>query len=261
MAASPNDPQDLGAAARALSEAAASLAKALGQGLTDAAPHFSDSLATGMRQAAESMHSASSGVKTKAFTFGSDRRARKSTQTRLDLMVAAAQVIATKGYAAASVEDIAVAAGYTKGAVYTHFSTKRDLFAALAIEQLCVTEPMPTPGTLADVIADSLRTQTDPTGLLLTLEILALAIRDDEFRDTITPTWHAALTHDAAQGAANRGAEAADLTQEDRDTAVGLVVILNMTRALALAGLPSPDATDPTGADLTIRLMRRILAT
>jgi Transcriptional regulator len=51
--------------------------------------------------------------------------------TRQRLLDAAAVIIAKKGLAAASVEDIAERAGYTRGAFYSNFDSKIDLFIEL----------------------------------------------------------------------------------------------------------------------------------
>jgi AcrR family transcriptional regulator len=52
-------------------------------------------------------------------------------QTTQRLLDAAEKVIARKGLDAASVEDIALAAGYSRGAFYSNFSSKEDLFIEL----------------------------------------------------------------------------------------------------------------------------------
>src|SRR5580658_3982809 len=52
-------------------------------------------------------------------------------QTTQRLLEAAQKLIAKKGLSAASVEDIAEAAGYTRGAFYSNFSSKGDLFIEL----------------------------------------------------------------------------------------------------------------------------------
>lgn len=52
-------------------------------------------------------------------------------QTTQRLLEAAAKVIARKGLDACSVEDIAEAAGYSRGAFYSNFSSKEDLFIEL----------------------------------------------------------------------------------------------------------------------------------
>ncbi len=52
-------------------------------------------------------------------------------QTTRRLLDAAQKLIARKGLSAASVEDIAEAAGYTRGAFYSNFNSKGDLFIEL----------------------------------------------------------------------------------------------------------------------------------
>jgi AcrR family transcriptional regulator len=52
-------------------------------------------------------------------------------QTTQRLLDAAEKVIARDGLDATSVEDIAAAAGYTRGAFYSNFSSKEDLFIEL----------------------------------------------------------------------------------------------------------------------------------
>jgi AcrR family transcriptional regulator len=59
-------------------------------------------------------------------------RERRLEHTRSLLLDAAEEVFAEKGFMAASLDDIAHAAGYTKGAIYKHFSTKEDLFLAVS---------------------------------------------------------------------------------------------------------------------------------
>jgi len=52
-------------------------------------------------------------------------------QTTQRLLEAAQKLIAKKGLSADSVEDIAAAAGYTRGAFYSNFNSKGDLFIEL----------------------------------------------------------------------------------------------------------------------------------
>jgi AcrR family transcriptional regulator len=55
---------------------------------------------------------------------------------RAALLEAAMEVFAQRGYRDASVGDIAERAGYSKGAIYFHFSGKDDLFFALLEERV-----------------------------------------------------------------------------------------------------------------------------
>lgn len=69
--------------------------------------------------------------------------------TRGRLLAAAARCIARDGYLATSLDAVALEAGLTKGAVYWHFDTRRDLLLAL------VREPAPLePGVLAELLAE-----------------------------------------------------------------------------------------------------------
>lgn len=58
-------------------------------------------------------------------------REDRREETTLRLLEAGQKVIAKKGLAATSVEDIAAAAGYTRGAFYSNFKSKSDLFIEL----------------------------------------------------------------------------------------------------------------------------------
>src|SRR5271170_5010080 len=58
-------------------------------------------------------------------------REESQEQTQQRLLDAALTVIAKKGLAATSVEDIAALAGYTRGAFYSNFRGKHDLFIEL----------------------------------------------------------------------------------------------------------------------------------
>jgi AcrR family transcriptional regulator len=61
-------------------------------------------------------------------------RAEKKAQTRADIVVAARRVFLQRGFHPASLDEIAEEAGYTKGAVYSNFSGKDDLFLAVLDE-------------------------------------------------------------------------------------------------------------------------------
>ncbi|MGW4096016.1 TetR/AcrR family transcriptional regulator [Mycobacterium sp. NPDC004974] len=62
-------------------------------------------------------------------------RAENQARTRAALLDAAARTCAQKGYAAASVDEIARTAGYSIGAVYSNFSSKEQLFSELMTER------------------------------------------------------------------------------------------------------------------------------
>jgi AcrR family transcriptional regulator len=58
-------------------------------------------------------------------------RAEQQQRTREEIVAAADQLFVEKGFHATSVDQIAQAAGYTKGAVYSNFDAKEDLFFAV----------------------------------------------------------------------------------------------------------------------------------
>ncbi|RKP52507.1 TetR/AcrR family transcriptional regulator [Trinickia fusca] len=58
-------------------------------------------------------------------------REQSKDQTRERLIDAAQKIFMKKGYVAASVEDIAAAAGYTRGAFYSNFRSKPELLMEL----------------------------------------------------------------------------------------------------------------------------------
>lgn len=58
-------------------------------------------------------------------------RAEAKARTRQQVLDAAARVFAQKGYAGASVEEIAESAGYSIGALYSNFASKERLFLEL----------------------------------------------------------------------------------------------------------------------------------
>jgi AcrR family transcriptional regulator len=72
-------------------------------------------------------------------------RAEQQQRTRDDIVLAADRLFVEQGFHATSVDQIAAAAGYTKGAVYSNFAAKEDLFFAVyqrRVEQV-LTEVVP----------------------------------------------------------------------------------------------------------------------
>ncbi len=59
------------------------------------------------------------------------RKAQQSARTREALLSTCLQLFAARGFASTSIDEIARAAGVTKGAMYWHFASKDDLFQAI----------------------------------------------------------------------------------------------------------------------------------
>src|SRR3954453_6340430 len=113
-------------------------------------------------------------------------------ESRDELLTAALRVFARRGYRQAGVDEIAEAAGYSKGALYWHFSSKEDLLLALLEERIdapmremvALLESAPPERDMSveasREFARRLSRQRD--AVLLEREYWSLAIRDPELR-------------------------------------------------------------------------------
>jgi len=75
-------------------------------------------------------------VSVSALTSPSGRKQERAIVTRQQLVDAARRIFARDGFELARVEDIAAAAGKTRGAFYANFSDKEDVFFAIFEEDL-----------------------------------------------------------------------------------------------------------------------------
>jgi AcrR family transcriptional regulator len=106
-------------------------------------------------------------------------REEKKARTRAQLIDAAATVFARRGFVAASLDEVAEEAGLTKGAVYSNFAGKVELFQAVIDERL--NEPMlrlaaeiGTTGNMADRAMEGARMFVDIAQQERELFLLAL---------------------------------------------------------------------------------------
>jgi AcrR family transcriptional regulator len=125
-----------------------------------------------------------------------DRRTRaaraEGRAARDELLAAAMRVFAQRGYQQAGVDEIAAEAGYSKGALYWHFSGKEELLLALIEER--IDAPMRELGELMktappdhDMALEATwewarRLGAERDVLLLEREYWALAVRDPDVR-------------------------------------------------------------------------------
>ncbi|WP_207506151.1 TetR/AcrR family transcriptional regulator [Klenkia taihuensis] len=167
-------------------------------------------------------------------------------QVRARVLEAAREVFAERGFAGASTDLVAAAAGFTKGAVYSNFGSKDELFLALmaaeatarvaAVERaLAATTDLP--GALAAVGVQLSR--PDAAWQLLYLEFWQRAVRDPAVRTAFTASRRelrgrvaAVVERFLAEHPVQTGWDAGRLT----------VVILALTHGLALESLPDPGA-------------------
>jgi len=120
-------------------------------------------------------------------------RKESQLQTRERLLDAALQVFSRRGYYAASVDEIAAEAGYSKGAVYSNFSNKEELFLAL-IDRRFAKDAREYPGII-NYMNEGLPVEEgsdfkeqimkDSTWNILMVEFFLYAIREGSHRDEL----------------------------------------------------------------------------
>jgi AcrR family transcriptional regulator len=125
-----------------------------------------------------------------------DRRTRaarnQGREARDELLAAALRVFARRGYRHAGVDEIAAAAGYSKGALYWHFSGKEELLMALLEERVdapmrelvALLESAPPERDMSEEATQEFARQLggERDAMLLEREYWSLAIRDPELR-------------------------------------------------------------------------------
>lgn len=174
-------------------------------------------------------------------------------QTRQRLLQAAGEVFAQRGYDRASLDDVAAAAGLTKGAVYSSFAGKDDLFYALMRERIderlaLVTEAVERQATVLDIARDAgsglaqlMSSQRD--WHLLFIEFWARAVRDPELhaefareRRSVRGLIAQFLEARAVEAEINLPAPAEQLA----------VAVLALSNGIAIEHLADPDTVDPS---------------
>ena len=121
-------------------------------------------------------------------------RREKQQRTRSSLLSAATKVFCRNGLEGASVDQVAQAAGYTKGAFYANFKSKEELFLVMLDERfareleridqaLAGSEEPRTEARAA--AADFIHFAGDEDWPRLYFQFVAHAARDDEFRQEL----------------------------------------------------------------------------
>jgi AcrR family transcriptional regulator len=129
-------------------------------------------------------------------------RKEKQAETRARLLDAAEQVFLRRGLQGSSVEEIAAEAGFTRGAFYSNFKSKDELFVELLQDRVyrryarMAEEAMEQPGTPRERLRWGIARMRDMYAeedgdwlLRLWLECLTQAARDDEFRKLAKTFW------------------------------------------------------------------------
>jgi AcrR family transcriptional regulator len=120
------------------------------------------------------------------------RLTREESQalTRAKLLECAPEVVAREGYEGASIDKIAEAAGFSKGAFYSNFSSKEAFFFELldrharqdVVEIGRLLRDVTKPGEMIDRICDwAEQRASDPTWGLLALELFRRVRREATF--------------------------------------------------------------------------------
>ncbi len=197
-----------------------------------------------------------------------DRDARKA-QTRARLLDAAAQVYARRGFDGATLDEVAAEAGFTKGAVYSHFGSKENLLLALSQQQrdAQLTEQMVlfdrersgSERPLAGAARWMEILREEPERFRLFVELWVRAQRDERLREQLAAgvaDLRELLAGFARAGAADAGIEADDAT--DREVAN---VFVAMTMGIGIVALLDEDAVSPELLGGALSVLIRALET
>jgi AcrR family transcriptional regulator len=188
-------------------------------------------------------------MSTQAAARRDGRRAAARGTARERLLDAAAAVFADRGYRAASVDDIAAAAGLTKGAVYWNFEGKEELFVALieervdrrAHELIGVTESAPREVATAPLVSRGLSSLVDEQQALVRLidEYWGLAVRDEQLRKRYVERQRKLRDHLARALEARHRTTGVPLTVPAERLATGIIALAT---GLAQERIADPEA-------------------
>jgi AcrR family transcriptional regulator len=119
-------------------------------------------------------------------------RDEKKARTRRRLLDAAAEVFAHRGFAATSLDEVAEVAGFSKGAVYSNFAGKEDLFLSVLDEHvtrqmLDIRGEIDVTRTAGEQVMEAGQRfmdlfQRERAWYLLSFEFLVYAARNPEFQ-------------------------------------------------------------------------------
>jgi AcrR family transcriptional regulator len=186
-----------------------------------------------------------------------DRRTRaaraEGREARDELLSASLRVFARRGYRDAGVDEIAAEAGYSKGALYWHFSGKEELLMALLEERvdaplrdrvaLLASAPPERDMSVEATRAFAQQLGQEREAMLLEREYWSLAIRDPELRSRYAERQSElrdALA--AAMEARARHLGTPDLTMAAEDVAR---IVMSIIGGLAVDDLIEPGSVRP----------------
>jgi AcrR family transcriptional regulator len=185
-------------------------------------------------------------------------RADRQARTREELVDAADRLFTGNGFHATSVDAVADAAGYTKGAVYSNFESKEDLFFAV-YERRVARRVEEIEATLASGdtayagmarLIEGLEQRRDEGWLAVFFEFWAHVLRHPELRQRFAEQ-HRRIVEPIAEGLARIAAERGEGLPEDP-------MKLATARYAATTGLQLERLTQPELVDegLSLRMLR-----
>jgi AcrR family transcriptional regulator len=175
-------------------------------------------------------------------------RAESRERTRQELLAAAARVFAAKGFTGASVDDVAEAAGFTKGAVYSNFASKTDLMLALIEDRIRRQSEIVEDAFAGASLEEGLReldarasgtTALDREWMMLVGEFMLYAMRDERARVALAAEYERARGLSAAMIASKYAESGTTPPLPPRDIAI-------LIESLGI-GLGFQALIDPTG--------------
>ncbi|MGY6501148.1 MAG: TetR family transcriptional regulator [Acidimicrobiales bacterium] len=183
-------------------------------------------------------------------------------ETRERLLDSAADVFARLGYDGASIGEIAAAAGVTSGAIYGHFGSKADLFAATLRSHgadevdrlLALGEPVADPSGLFHERGLALQQQRSEDGSLL-VEAIVAAKRHPEIAEMLSSSFAAREQNLSALLRAGQRSGVVD--DSVRTDAVARFLVMVSLGALLVAALDLPSVDDDDWSTLVADLVGR----
>jgi AcrR family transcriptional regulator len=189
-------------------------------------------------------------------------RAEKRERTHEELLLAAEKLFVERGFHATSVDEIAFEAGYTKGAVYSNFESKEDLFFAVyerradrglaEVEQI-LSENGPAAGLELLASDAAQRRGRDDGWLAVYFEFWAHVVRRPELRQRFAKI-HGRVA-EPMTAAVERLAEERGIVMPVDARSLNVAMIA-MVSGLSLERLTQPDVVD---VGLGARMVRLVL--
>jgi AcrR family transcriptional regulator len=178
-------------------------------------------------------------------------RVERQAKTRSDLVDAAERLFIRQGFHPTSVDAVAAEAGYTKGAVYSNFASKEDLFLAVyerrvdarvaEIEALLEAAPTAREGLELVIPGNRGRRETEDGWMAVFFEFWAHALRHHELRERFAAQHRRVIEPLARAAVALAEEDGTELPDDPRKLATARYA---MQLGLQLERLTQPDVVD-----------------